>query len=180
MRNIAARGPSFAEDSIRFTSLAEISPEQHSCYHQQILKICREAFEGKGHSRHFIDPVLRERLPGVAYMLAIMNLNFEHIAPDHFLVAIDSCSDYVCGFSVVGKKIGFKEDVYTQLLSAVRKTYRSQGIYRRLTHILSQVLPLNATLLNVTHINNYDIQRAYQGSGRVHLADTVVLRRVFA
>jgi hypothetical protein len=61
----------------------------------------------------------------------------------------------------------------------VRKVYRGRGIYRGLTHLLSQALPQDAMLLNVTHADNAAIQRAYQDSGRVYLADTVVLRRVF-
>jgi ribosomal protein S18 acetylase RimI-like enzyme len=168
----------FSEGSIRFTSLAEIAPEQSPSYREQILDICREAFEGKGHSRHFTDPILLERLPGMAYILAVMELNFEQVPLNRFLVAMDTDSDEACGFSVLGKKPGLEEDVYTQLLSAVRKAYRGQGIYRGLTSLLAQKLPQDAKLLNVTHVGNRAIQRAYQGSGRVHLADTVVLRRV--
>ena len=108
-----------------------------------------------------------------------MKLNFEHVMPSHFLVAVDIRFDRVCGFSAVGRKPGLNEELYTQLLSAVRKTYRGRGIYRGLTGLLSQTLPHDVPLLNVTHTDNRAMQRAYQDSGRVHLADTVVLRRVY-
>jgi len=108
-----------------------------------------------------------------------MALNFEQVTPSHFLVAVDIGSGQVCGFSAVGKKPGLKEDTYTQLLSAVQKAYRGRGIYRGLTHLLSQTLPQDATLLNIVHTDNRAIQRAYRDSGRAHLADTVVLRRVY-
>ena len=178
VRDITSMPPPSLVGNIRLASLATVAPEKLSSYRKQILDICREAFE-KGHSRHFTDPVLLERLPGTAYILAAMELNFEHVVPSHFLVAVDIGSDQVCGFSAVGRKPGLKEDIFTQLLSAVRRAYRGRGIYRGLTHLLSQTLPQEATLLNVTHVGNRAIQRAYQGSGRVHLADTVVLRRVF-
>ena len=42
---------------------------------------------------------------------------------------------------------------------------------------VASTLPL-ASLSNVTHTDNHKIQRAYAASGRMHLADTVVLRRV--
>jgi hypothetical protein len=179
IRDLVARQSPFSESNIRFTSLAAIAPEQLSSYQEQILDICREAFDQKGHSRHFTDPALLERLPGIAYTLAVMELNFEHVAPHHFLVAADIGSEQVCGFSAVGKKPGLEEDTYTQLLSAVRNAYRGRGIYRGLTYLLSQTLPQEATLLNVTHVGNRAIQRAYQDSGRVCLADTVISRRVF-
>lgn len=176
-RDIISKASPFAEDSVCFTSLAAIDTKQLPAYRQQILDICREAFGEKGHSRHFRDPVLLERLPGIAYILAVMDLNFEHVAPGHFLVAVDASSDRVCGFSVIGRKPGLIGDTYTQLLSAVQKAYRGRGVYRGLTHLMSQTLPQGATLLNVTHVDNRAMQRAYQGSGRVHLADVVVLRR---
>jgi len=163
--------------SIIFTSLAAISPEQLSQYREQIFNICCEAFE-KGYSRHFSDPFLLRRLPGFTYILRSMELNFKRVAPNHFLLAVDTSCDRLCGFSVVGIKPGLGENTYTQLLSAVQKTYRGRGIYRDLTQLLSQTLPQDAILLNITHVGALAMQRAYQDSGRVHLADTVVLSRV--
>jgi hypothetical protein len=179
VRDIVFKTALFAQDGIRFTSLAAIAPKQLPAYRQQILDICREAFEGKGHSRHFTDPILLKRQPGIAYILDVMALNFEYVMPDHFLVAVDTGSDQVCGFSVVGKKTGLGEDVYTQLLSVVSQTYRGRGIYRGLTSLMPRILPQDATLLNVTHAGNRATHRAYQNSGRVHLVDTVVLRRFY-
>ena len=180
VRDIVCGVSASAKSRIRFTSLAAVGPDRISAYREQVLDICREAFEEKGHSRHFLDPVLLERSPGIAYILAVMALNFEHATPDHFLVANDVSSDRVCGFSVVGSKPGLEGDVYAQLLSAVRAAYRGQGIYRGLSHLLSRTLPQDATLLNVTHVDNLAMQRAYRDSGRVHVADVVVLRRMYA
>jgi len=179
VRDITSEPLPSSAGNIQLTSLAAVASEQLSAYREQILDICREAFEQKGYSRHFTDSVLLERLPGIAYILAAMELNFKHVVPSHFLVAVDIGSDQICGFSAVGRKPGLGKHMYTQLLSAVRKAYHGQGIYRGLTHLLSQTLPQNALLLNVTHVGNHAIQRAYQNSGRVRLADTVVLRRVF-
>ncbi len=178
IRDITSKPPSSSARIIQLASLATITPERLSYYREHILEICREAFV-VGYSRHFTDPALSNQLSGIKYILAAMKLNFEHVLPHHFLVAVDTDSGQVCGFSAIGRKPGLAEDVYTQLLSAVRKTYRGQRIYRGLTHLLSKTLPGDATLLNVTHVDNRAIQRAYQDSGRVHLADTVVLRRVF-
>jgi len=107
-----------------------------------------------------------------------MDLNLKEIPPAHFLLAVDERTKSVYGFSVIGNKIGLTGDNYTQLLSAVREQYRGQGIYRNLINFLSQKSPPEASLFNVTHIDNHKIQRAYAASGRMHLADTVVLRRV--
>ena len=57
-------------------------------------------------------------------------------------------------------------------------TYCGQEIYRNLTNFFSQTLPPETSPSNVTHIDNHKIQRAHAASGRMHLADTVVLRRV--
>jgi len=180
VRDIISGPLSPSAGDIQLASFAAIAPEQIRSYREQILDICREAFDQKGYSRHFTDPVLLKRLPGIAYILAAMELNFERVEPAHFLVAVDVDSDHqVCGFSAIGRRSGFKAGICTQILSAVRKAYRGRGIYRGLTNLLSQTLPHDATLLNVTHVGNAAIQRAYQGSGRVHLADTVVLRRIF-
>ena len=44
------------------------------------LEICQEAFENEGYSRHFTDPVLKERLPGVAYIVGMSD------PPGHFVL----------------------------------------------------------------------------------------------
>jgi hypothetical protein len=111
--------------------------------------------------------------------MAVMNLNLDHVPPDRILVAIDTSADRVCGFSAIGRKPGLNEAVCTQLLSAVQGAYRRQGVYRGLTRLLASNLSKEVTLLNVVQADNHAIQRAYQGSGRVHLADTQVLRRVY-
>ena len=177
--DIAPCQPKFSAEPIRLTSLAEVASERVLSYRAQILNICRNAFEKRGHTRHFIDPVLLKRLPGIDYILAVMKLNFEHVLPNHFLVALDTETEQVCGFTAIGKKPGLAEGVYTQLLSATRKASRGKGIYHGLTQLLSQTLPQDVVLLNVTHADNGTIQRIFQYSGRVHLADTVVLRRVY-
>jgi ribosomal protein S18 acetylase RimI-like enzyme len=179
MRDIPDGSISFQDTHIQFVSLADIGSEHLSDYREQILDVCREAFEEEGHSRYFVDVILTEQQPGLTYILAMMKLNFSRLALENFLIAIDTRHNYVCGFTVYGKKHGFVGDLYTQLLSAVRKAYRSQEIYRRLTYLLSQILSPKATLLNVTHTNNHAIQRAYHRSGRKHLVDTVVLRRFY-
>ena len=166
-------------EGISFASLAADHPRQLAIRRQQILGICRETFEESGHSRHFVDPTLLARLPAVDYILAVMGLNFELVPLDRFLVAIDTRTDTVCGFSAVGRKPELGQTTYTQLLSAVLKTYRGRGVYQGLSRLLSEILPQDATLLNVVQKGNRAIQRAYQGTGRRCLADTVVLRRVF-
>jgi ribosomal protein S18 acetylase RimI-like enzyme len=85
----------------------------------------------------------------------------------------------LCGFSILAERPGLEQEQYTQLLSAVRKDYRGKGVYAGLTRLLTEILPNEAQLLNVTHVDNYAMQRAYQDTGRQHYADTLVLRRVF-
>ena len=80
---------------------------------------------------------------------------------------------------MVGRKPGLNCDVYTQLLSAVRTGYRDRNIYQGITRFLAGRLPPDAVLLNVTHADNLPMRASYQRSGRRHLADTVVMRRVF-
>ena len=144
-----------------------------------MLDICREAFGRKGFSRHFTDPFLLERRPGLDYILAAMQLNFDRLPPAGFLVALHGDADRVAGFSVFGEKPGLTGATHTQLLSAVRADYRGRGVYGGLTRLLWQSLPRDATLLNVTHADNREMQSAYHKSGRVRLADTVILRRIF-
>lgn len=107
-----------------------------------------------------------------------MELNFERLDAESFLLAVERGSARVCGFSVVGKKAGLSSNMYTQLLSAVRKEYQGRDIYLGLTRRLVQRLPQDAVLLNATHAGNIAMQLVYQRSGRIHLADTIVVRRV--
>ena len=104
---------------------------------------------------------------------------FERLPPAGFLVAVDEAADRVAGFSVFGEKRGLTGATHTQLLSAVHGDFRGRGVYGGLTHLLGQSLPPEATLLNVTHIDNREMQSAYHKSGRIRLADTVIVRRVF-
>jgi len=170
-------GPRY-NDEVRLTALDDVEKERMATYQDQILDLCHEAF-AEGHSRHFRDPVLLKRCSGLRYILAVMALNFEHVLPEHFFVALDREREEVCGFSVVGHKPNLGDEVYTQLLSAVGEPWRGRGIYRGLSRRLTEVLPEEASLLNVTHVDNHAIQRAYRHSGREHLADTVVLRTIY-
>ncbi len=164
---------------LRFTSLADFPSEEQGALRRQILDICRETFGSAGYSRHFTDPFLLGRLSGVDYILAAMKLNFERLAPDSFLLAVDYNPARVCGFSILGKKPGLGAGLYTQILSAVAREYQGRDIYSGISQLLVRMLPPQATLLNVTHAGNHAIQTAYSRSGRSHLADTSVLRRVF-
>ncbi len=170
--------PSTVGSGVDYLSLAQLPSNLHPHYQEQILDVCKESFQ-TGSSRHFIDPYLTQRIAGVEYIFAIMRLNFEKVTPDGFLLAIDKNTGAVAGFSVIGKKPTLEEQTYTQLLSAVRSSYRGSGIYRGLSRFLAYTFPKDALLLNVTHIQNESIQRAYQDSGRTHLADTVIVRRFF-
>jgi hypothetical protein len=165
--------------SLRFTTLETLPEGDRSLHHAQLLDICREAFGQQGFSRHFTDPFLLERRSGLDYILAVMQLNFERLRPVDFVVAIDDAVGRIVGFSVVGQKPGLTGASHTQLLSAVADEYRGREVYRSLTCALTLLLPRNATLLNVTQVGNGPMQRAYHLSGRVHVADTVLMRRVF-
>lgn len=178
VEEIKAREPLSLDESIQFLSLAEAPPAQCSSFREQMFDVCADAFGDRGYSRHFSDPFLLERLAGRAYILAAMELNFERLDAGSFLLAVDRDSARVCGFSVVGKKAGLSFNMYTQLLSAVRKEYQGRDIYLGLTRLLVQKLPEEAMLLNATHTGNIAIQVACQRSGRIHLADTIVMRRV--
>jgi hypothetical protein len=167
------------ENRILYSTLATIPSLDIASHQEQILAITKDSFAQNGHTRHFTDSFLFNRCPGIKYILEVMKLNFENIAPSNFLLAFDNDLSAVCGFSVVGRKPCLQGNIYTQLLSAVSREYRGRGIYRGLTHLLSQTFPPDAQLLNVTHVENHKIQRAYEGSGRKHLADTVVMRRIF-
>ena len=108
-----------------------------------------------------------------------MRLNFEWIPLNFILLALDTDSGRLCGFSILSERTGLGRPHFSQLLSAVRNTYRGTGIYDGLTHQLAEILPHEAQLLNVTHAENHAMQRAYQNTGRLHYADTLVLRRIF-
>ena len=172
------RSESFSDFVIRYCTLADFSSNQVPELQEQILEVCREAFSS-GHTRHYTDSLLFGRRPGTEYILAVMELNFKHVDLRHFLVAVDEDKTRICGFTVLGKKPGIVGSVYSQLLSAVSGFYRGQGVYRGLTELAARTFPPGAGLLNVTHVRNRKIQRAYQESGRRHVADTVVFRRYF-
>ncbi len=167
-------------EEIEYTSLSGVPRSRISSCREEILRLCRRSFSESGHSRHFTDPFLLERRPGVEYILALMNLNFTGVPPEQFLIAIDTRVSRVCGFSAVGKKPGLEGDTYTQLLSAVSEEHRGQGLYQGLTGLLTEILAHEFRLLNVTHATNHTMQKAYRDSGRIHSADTVILRRVFS
>jgi hypothetical protein len=166
-----------ANESILCTSLDKIAREQHGSLHEQMISLSEQAFKEKGHSRHFTDPFLSDRTPGCAYIVAAMQLNFERLSPSSFLLALMKDS-LLCGFSVFGKKSGLDLETFTQLLSAVRKDYQGRQVYQSMTRLLIASLPPNAVLLNATHAGNAKMQVAYKRSGRMHLADTVALRRI--
>ena len=94
-------------------------------------------------------------------------------------MALDADSGRLGGFSILSERPGLGQPQYTQLLSAVRKAYRGKGVYAGLTQLLTEILPNEAQLLNVTHAENHAMRRAYQKTGRLHYADTLVLRRIF-
>jgi hypothetical protein len=171
-----AREQASTDERITFASFADIAREQRGSLCMQILALCKEAFE-EGHSRHFKDPFLSARKPGQAYILAAMQLNFEHVPPDTILLALNK-ELQLCGFSVLGKKSGLDSEVFGQLLSAVRRDYQGSKIYQGMTLQLMANLPQDAVLLNTTHAENAAMQAAYKNSGRVYQADTIVLRRV--
>jgi hypothetical protein len=109
-----------------------------------------------------------------------MHLNFANISPRHFLLALDNADGTVCGFCVLGSKPAVNSKTFTQLLSITRPSHRRRGIYQGLSRLIGSAVSTSATLLNVTHAQNIAIQQAYQQSGRAHVADTVVIRRVLS
>ncbi len=178
LHDLATRAWPNVDESVEIRSLADFPEERHAAIREQILDVSFDAFSSAGHSRHFTDPFLYERRPGLAYITAAMVLNFERLNPPAFLVAIERKSGLICGFSVVGKKPGLSASMYTQLLSAARPAFQGRDIYLRMTRRLAEMLPADATLLNVTHASNMPMQMAYQRSGRKHLADTTAMRIV--
>jgi ribosomal protein S18 acetylase RimI-like enzyme len=179
VRDMVERQGAAGDRAFRFITLEELAAADRGTCRDQILEICREAFGPEGFSRHFTDPFLLGRRSGLDYILAVMQLNFDRLPPADFLVAVDDAAGRVAGFSVVGEKTGVTGASHTQFLSAVASDYRGRGIYQGLTLLLWRTLPRDATLLNVTHVENRSMQRAYLQSGRVHLADTLLMRRVF-
>ena len=179
IRDLVTEKSLHLDKALHFKSLAEVPRERYDSSRIQIFEICAESFGSQGFSRHFTDAFLFERLPGHAYIKAAMKLNFQRQQPSSFVVAVDANWESLYGFSVIGRKPGLNSDMYTQLLSAVRLGYRRGNIYQGLTRYLTERLPLDAILLNATHADNLSMQAAYQRSGRTHLADTVVMRRVF-
>jgi GNAT superfamily N-acetyltransferase len=165
--------------SVQYKSLAAIAANQRDRFREQILEICKEGFQ-MGYSRHFADDFLLQRVPGLKYILDVMKLNFERVPLHFILLALDADSNRLCGFSILSERSVLGKPQYTQLLSAVRKAYRGKGVYAGLTHLLGEILPNETQLLNVTHAENHAMQRAYQNSGRLHYADTLVLRRIFS
>lgn len=165
-------------NSVQYQSLAAIGTHQRDRLREQILEICTESFQ-QGYSRHFTDGFLLQRVPGLSYMLDVMKLNFERIPLHHFLLALDTDSGRVCGFTILRERPGLEKPRHHQLLSAVGKAYRGKGVYAGLTQLLTEILPNEAQLLNVTHAENHLMRRAYENTGRRHYADTRVLRRIF-
>ena len=165
-------------NSVQYQSLAAIGTHQRDRLREQILEICKEGFQ-RGYSRHFVDGFLLQRAPGLTYILDVMKRNFERVPLHLILLALDVDSDRLGGFSILSERPGLGQPQYTQLLSAVRKAYRGKGVYAGLTQLLTEILPNEAQLLNVTHAENHAMRRAYQKTGRLHYADTLVLRRIF-
>jgi hypothetical protein len=170
--------PSGFEKSVQYLSFAELADKRRDKAREQVLDICENSFK-HAYGRHFTDDFLVRRVPGSTYILEAMKLNFEHVPMHQILLAVESPSDRVCGFSVLKEGSGDKQPHFRQLLSAVRRDRRVQGIYAGFNSQLINLLPQEAQLLNVTHTQNLAMRHAYQNTGRIHYADTVVLRRIF-
>lgn len=166
------------DNSVQYQSLAAIAANQRDKVREQILEICNESFQ-RGFSRHFSDDFLLQRASGLTYIRDVMQLNLERVPLHLVLLALDVDSGCLCGFSFLSERPGAGQSLYTQLLSAVRKTYRGKGVYAGLTRLLTETLPEEARLLNVTHAENQAMRSAYRNTGRLHYADTLVLRRIF-
>ena len=135
--------------------------------------------DGRASAATFTDPFLLERRSGQDYILAAMQLNFEGTAACRLFVVIDGAVRRIAAFSVVAEKPGVTGASHTQLLSAVADECRGRGNYRGLTYATTLLLPRDGALLNVTHVGNGPMQRAYHLNGRVHVEDTVLMRRIF-
>jgi hypothetical protein len=170
--------PSSDSRELRFTTMADVEPEARGRCRDEMMEICAEAFE-HGHSRHFSDPFLLARAPGLEYLRGAMQLNFDHVVPGFQLLVFDPARERLCGFSFVGTRRGLPAETFTQLLTGVRREYQGRGVYQGFTSLLKRTLPRDGVLVNATHADNAAMEAAYRRSGRSHLADTVVLRRVF-
>jgi len=166
-------------EELDFLALEKLNALDPGEAREQVLGLCRSSFKN-GYTRHFADSALREKKPGLDYILALMELNFRIVPPENILVAFDRERKSICGFSIIGRKPRIEGASYSQLLSAVSPDYRGRGVYRKLSFLAGEIFPPDALLLNVTHSDNLKIQRAYRGSGRMHIADTCILRRVFS
>jgi hypothetical protein len=164
--------------SVHYQSLAAIAANQRDRVRDEILEICSECFQ-RGYSRHFTDRFLLQRASGLAYILEVMKLNFKQLPMHLFLLAQEADSGRLCGFSILSERAGLAKPYYTQLLSGVRRAYRGQGIYAGLAQLSTEILPNGTMLLNITHADNHAMRQAYKNTGRLHYADTVVLRRIF-
>jgi hypothetical protein len=176
--DLAAEKSNHLLEGYEFATLLSEGPDRASRYRKQIFDICNRSFSGRGFTRHFTDPHLVKYRPGIDYIRVVMEQNFRTVPEANFLIAMDKSLGKVSGFTVVGPKLGLEGKMYTQLLSAVREENRGVGIYRGLSWALRKNFPPTAKLLNVTHVENTAMQRAYEGSNRRHLADTVIVRRV--
>jgi len=170
--------PSANVSRLRFTTMADVDRTARARTRDEMMGICAEAFE-QGYSRHFGDPFLTARAPGLEYIRGAMQLNFAHVDPAFQLLVFDPAEERLCGFSIVGTRRGLPTETFTQLLTGVRRDYQGRGVYQGLTSLLKQALPPDGVLVNATHAGNAAMEAAYRRSGRVHLSDTVVLRRVF-
>jgi hypothetical protein len=166
------------EPEISCATLADCPMEKRSRFREQVFDICEETFGRQGYSRHFHDPFLLNRLPGIVYIRAAMQRNFERIGPRSFYLALDTGLDRVCGFSVIVRKSSFEAETYTQLLSAVREQYQNRHVYQGITGLMQEQLPLDAVVVNATHDGNLAMAAAYERSGRVFLATTAGMRFV--
>lgn len=142
----------------------------------ELRDVCRLAFRQTGYTRHFLDPVLSSRRSGLEYLDAMMERNLSNSAPRDIVVAIESDTKKIIGFSVRGRKGFSSAAVYTQLLSAVEPDFRGRGLYRSMSRSIESGLPADALLLSVTHRENLTMQRAAVALGRRHLADSDVIR----
>jgi hypothetical protein len=163
-------------NDVGYMAMDQVPPTLLEKYREQILDICRQAFQ-TGYSRHFQDPVLTREVSGLDYITALMKSNFINVPSSGFMLGAGKDTSELWGFSVVGRKSGLVDRTYTQLLSAVHPGFRRRGVYRGLTALISDVFPSQAKLLNVTHEQSMALWNAYRSSGKRPLADTVVLRR---
>ena len=165
--------------AISCISLEYMGREKRQEAQQAIRSICNEAFEEKGFSRHFSDSLLLKHMSGAQYMEAAIAKNFDSLVSANFVIARDNRSNEICGFTILVNRHQPDGLLFIQLLSVVRKKYRRRGVYPALTAYLSTIMPPDAMLLNITHLENNSMLQAYAANNRKHLADTIVMRRWF-